>query len=1272
MAIAQHIKDHAVLGIQGGPGNIVLRGSLNIQSPNGIDIGAGADGNIDLITVKNVAGTSKLWWDESEDTFALTNDLTINSGYLYINNNSQSLYQPNIIPSLLQLRSDAGTDYKVMPSGFVIKNDTSTISASFMMLGNQYSVDFIGAKSIIEDDDVTINGNQVTFTTDVSVLDITKSVYDSIIITGTSDGKDGFYQTISYDSVTNTYTVRSLAGANPNFTNETAKGDILVGYGYLGMNINDKSLILMSHQNTADALADFIHYGETTGGALKLSTMSSTCAGATLELDNMGTGTSIQIGNNSTDVDIDLLTVNVTGSPTLYWDESSDAMAFDCNVLLDEAKSLFFRDANSYIYSNGSGYLALVSTSAILMTSNNIQFGKNINEDVVLDFLGDTSDGQLKWVESGDYFEFMDNVMINNEQHLYFRDSDIHLYSASDGVLYVLADSQISLVTPSIVLGSGSGDVALTFDGTTDGSFSWITGSNYFKFENDVLTDSTNSLYFRDTAISINSATDGHLDLTADTIIDLNADTLLETDKYLYFNSTTSQRVYRDTTKFGLQSYETGSTGYALDLNGVNAIRTATNMADLQNDFTYTCWVQLNSLVGTQVIFGTSSGGNYAYLVYRTDVGSYDNFLFQGNFSGNYSSSPTFSLVVDTWYFLAFRRSGNTWDVRVNNIAVSTKTVTYTPSNSNVTAIGERPVDADLRVNGIVDDARIYDRALSNTELDTIYASATDTSAPNMIHRYTFDEGTGSTANDSVGVLDGTITASDLWVTGYSGFGAYQWTDVVYRNITNNNTYLKSNITTNSGNPAFEFNTDQALTTAGDVLLNIANAGNSKFSLAYDGALSLGGNLVIGNGAAGVDYTLTFNGETTGGVMAWMEDEDYFQFNDDLAIANGEKLYFVDTDSYIWRNTTSGDLQIYDTSNDIELRSQAGNIFLYCTAGVTIGRNADVDYYLMFNGATSDGYLYWMEDEDYFQFKDNVTFDKPIGLNVAPAATAWIYLVDNSFNAGTTQYMWYTQVSHRNAGGTKYGWFLRNAMNVAGVTAQPAVYGARCECRTVNACPITFSAVFTGINNADSAAATGTTTTAVVFNAEAITLTNGATRAFTNVYAYYAAKNNVGTAKDYIFGCTDTINFESGETDSGTAVAFQFDTANALSTAGSLLFDLRNQTTTKFKIDYAGNLDTQGNITLGDGTNDSRITFDGGNDGYIEWQEDELQFHIEGGVEISTWLNMGGAFFPRQVNDADMDATDGTEGEIVYNLADNIFYGCQVTGTPATWAAFNA
>lgn len=43
-----------------------------------------------------------------------------------------------------------------------------------------------------------------------------------------------------------------------------------------------------------------------------------------------------------------------------------------------------------------------------------------------------------------------------------------------------------------------------------------------------------------------------------------------------------------------------------------------------------------------------------------------------------------------------------------------------------------------------------------------------------------------------------------------------------------------------------------------------------------NGTTLLRSNLTIGIGAAGVDYALTFDGETNDGLITWMEDEDYF------------------------------------------------------------------------------------------------------------------------------------------------------------------------------------------------------------------------------------------------------------------------------------------------------------------------------------------------------------------------------------------------------------
>ena len=67
--------------------------------------------------------------------------------------------------------------------------------------------------------------------------------------------------------------------------------------------------------------------------------------------------------------------------------------------------------------------------------------------------------------------------------------------------------------------------------------------------------------------------------------------------------------------------------------------------------------------------------------------------------------------------------------------------------------------------------------------------------------------------------------------------------------------------------------------------------------------------LTFGAATAGTDITVTFDGESNDGVMKWMEDEDYFEFSDDILIASTEKIQFRDTGLYIY-SSADGQLDI--------------------------------------------------------------------------------------------------------------------------------------------------------------------------------------------------------------------------------------------------------------------------------------------------------------------------------------------------------------------------
>ena len=105
----------------------------------------------------------------------------------------------------------------------------------------------------------------------------------------------------------------------------------------------------------------------------------------------------------------------------------------------------------------------------------------------------------------------------------------------------------------------------------------------------------------------------------------------------------------------------------------------------------------------------------------------------------------------------------------------------------------------------------------------------------------------------------------------------------------------------------------------------------------------LGNTLTFGAGTAGTDITITFDGESNDGALKWMEDEDYFEFSDDILVASTEKLQFRDTAIYI---NSSADGQL-DLVADTEIQIAATT--------VDINGNVDISGTLTVAGALDFG-----------------------------------------------------------------------------------------------------------------------------------------------------------------------------------------------------------------------------------------------------------------------------------------------------------------------------
>jgi len=158
----------------------------------------------------------------------------------------------------------------------------------------------------------------------------------------------------------------------------------------------------------------------------------------------------------------------------------------------------------------------------------------------------------------------------------------------------------------------------------------------------------------------------------------------------------------------------------------------------------------------------------------------------------------------------------------------------------------------------------------------------------------------------------------------------------------------------------------------------------------------LGTSLTLGNGASGTDITVTFDGESNDGVLKWMEDEDYFEFSDDILIATTEKIQFRDAAIFI---NSSADGQL-DIVADTEIQIVATTIDMNGAADIsgnlavggnlTVAGNATVTGTTTFNGGTLT-----LGDAA----SDNVVFGADVNSSIIPNT-------DSTFDLGSASQEW--------------------------------------------------------------------------------------------------------------------------------------------------------------------------------------------------------------------------------------------------------------------------
>jgi len=131
-----------------------------------------------------------------------------------------------------------------------------------------------------------------------------------------------------------------------------------------------------------------------------------------------------------------------------------------------------------------------------------------------------------------------------------------------------------------------------------------------------------------------------------------------------------------------------------------------------------------------------------------------------------------------------------------------------------------------------------------------------------------------------------------------------------------------------------------------------ANTGHTHDGTTGEGGpiTSLFTNAITFGTGADTDVSVTFDANSNDGVITWMEDEDYFQFSDEILMTTTEKILFRDTALSI-SSSTDGQLDI-DADTEVEITAPlvemsadatVGDDFTLKSDAAVLGFGADTD-----------------------------------------------------------------------------------------------------------------------------------------------------------------------------------------------------------------------------------------------------------------------------------------------------------------------------------------
>jgi hypothetical protein len=386
--------------------------------------------------------------------------------------------------------------------------------------------------------------------------------------------------------------------------------------------------------------------------------------------------------------------------------------------------------------------------------------------------------------------------------------------TAAPVVSYV-SETQITFTTPA----KAAGDYDIVFTNTDTGSATYINGISYNGIP--TWTTAAGSLGTFASAETISTITLAATEPDGGTITfnitngalptglsltgaNIDGTTSLETAETLYTftvtatdnESQTTPRVFTITVKKQFKNYDNftintytgngstqsieGKINTAASFNGSSSYISAANILDTSSAFTYSLWVNPNTISDLDYLIGHQQPGS-PYAGVGLLGGSSNRFYLA--LGGSTPAVMTPSLTLNSWSHIVLTHdgSGNYTCYTNNNGSPITYSGATSNNSSNAFRIGFSGTSGWNYFDGKIDQARIFNKALSSSEVTTLYGesntsttkSTTDIfSDSSGVALYEFEEGAKDTGGvsgyiGSGGIFNGSSSHIDLGTTDF-------------------------------------------------------------------------------------------------------------------------------------------------------------------------------------------------------------------------------------------------------------------------------------------------------------------------------------------------------------------------------------------------------------------------------------------------------------------------------------------------------------------------